>query len=254
MNRNRAILSAALGAAALLALPHGLRSDDRDFLRRGTEAPLVFILLDTSSSMALTTKCTAQQLAAGDCRQLCTAQNGNCFAPRNGDDPASKLYQAKEVISRVLQRVTDMNIGFASFNQDNIRVVRKHWLYRVSGGQTVALTGGETFPALGALEVFGESWQCVTGTGDAAVACNAANPAEANNAWEMTRFHRVPKPGATGQNAVDVFVQSGNGANAKVYKVTYTHLAGEILGAATFRTQAEVRECVSGNCNGGPLI
>ena len=100
------------------------RADDRDILRDSSTKPYVFILLDTSGSMNWSPKCTAAQVTAGTCTFLCPT--GDCKVPRDGDDPASKFRQAKEAIYDVLQDVTDLNIGFATYNSDDLAVGNKH--------------------------------------------------------------------------------------------------------------------------------
>ncbi|MCC6175682.1 MAG: hypothetical protein IT305_10295, partial [Chloroflexi bacterium] len=101
------ILPAA--AAAFLALSAfasaPLAADDRDILRDSSTKPYVFILLDTSGSMNWSPKCTATQVANGDCTFLCPT--GDCKVPRDGDDPNSKFRQAKEGLYEVLQEVTE---------------------------------------------------------------------------------------------------------------------------------------------------
>lgn len=101
----------ALAALTVLFLP-GVRtasSNDVDLLRFNTAKPYVFIILDTSASMTLS--------PAGQ------------WVHANGDDPRSKLYQAKKVVYEVFQQVDDVHFGFAQFNQDKSAVVAKHWLY-----------------------------------------------------------------------------------------------------------------------------
>ncbi|MDX1450252.1 MAG: hypothetical protein R3246_14460, partial [Acidimicrobiia bacterium] len=99
----RTTVTTLAACLATLLLVSTTRADDRDFVRTTAEDPYVFILFDVSGSMNWTTRCTAEQLANGDCRQLCT--DGDCFAALNADDPASKFYQAKEALHEVLQRV-----------------------------------------------------------------------------------------------------------------------------------------------------
>jgi PilC-like protein with beta-propeller domain len=100
----------------LLLLAAGGRpalSDDTDLLRFNSGKPYVFFLLDTSASMTLT--------ADGK------------WVHANGDDPRSKLYQAKQILYQVFQEVDDIHFGFASMNQDNAAAAAKHWLYYFTG-------------------------------------------------------------------------------------------------------------------------
>ena len=49
-----------------------------------------------------------------------------------------------------------VELGFATYNQDQLAVAQKHWLYQAAGNG-VLLTGGTYFPAAGAQEVFGNA-------------------------------------------------------------------------------------------------
>jgi len=238
----------SLCAAALLA---GVATaDDRDFVRKSSEDPYIFILLDVSGSMNWTTRCSAADLAAGKCRQLCTDKD--CVAPLNADDPASKFYQAKEALYEVLQDVDDMNFGFATYNQDDLTVRAKHWLYRVASGG-VSLDG-TTFPAVGAQEVFGFLFNCddnganSNNANDNEIACygNNTDAASLNDAWEMTRLHRVAKLGENGdQSTVNVYAQSGTHR----FRITYKQVAGQTYGTATFKAKIDVKRCTDTSSN-----
>lgn len=63
-------------------------------------------------------------LPGGLRRRLCPT--GDCYAPLNGDDPGSKLYQAKAALHEVIQSVSGVNFGFVTYNQDRLRVRAKH--------------------------------------------------------------------------------------------------------------------------------
>ena len=105
----RELLPGLLALGLTLFLVSGAAADDTDLLRFNTGQPYVFVLLDTSTSMNL-------------------APN-NAWVAGNGDDPRSKLFQARWALFQVFEDVTDVNLGFASFNQDRLRVRSKHWLY-----------------------------------------------------------------------------------------------------------------------------
>ncbi|MGD2115805.1 MAG: hypothetical protein PVG07_12170, partial [Acidobacteriota bacterium] len=173
---------AAVLLASLAAPSPEARADDRDLLRRGVGRPYVFILFDTSGSMHWSPKCTQEQLDRGECDVLCPT--GDCFVPRNGDDRSSKLYQAKEALYEVIQAVDSVDFGFATYNQDELRVDAKHWLYRPQGGG-VDLGTGDAFPVPGAMEVFGDQWPCDTGRGDDNIGCYPAAPADLDDPWEL---------------------------------------------------------------------
>ena len=121
--------------------------------------------------------------------------DGDCYTPLNGDDQASKLYQSKEALYQVLKGVKDVDFGFATFNQDNLYMRAKHWLYAAAeGGPTIS--GFGPYPPVGAQEVFGLQWSCVSNNGsntDRQIGCNSSNPADLGNAWELARVQRLPK-------------------------------------------------------------
>ena len=109
-------------------------TDDVDLLRFSTAKPYLFIEFDTSGSMSL----------APDGRWL----------PAGGDDPDSKIYQAKQVLYEVFSEVDDMHLGFASYDQDELGVVAKHWLYRARPGSGFSIG----YPAPGEPWTFGRHY------------------------------------------------------------------------------------------------
>lgn len=111
-NRHKAAFAASVLLVAILLAPASV-GDDRELLRDNGADPYLFILLDTSMSMAL--------------------QLDGTWAEANENDPRSRIYLAKEVLYEILSRPDFDNIrfGFASFGQDQVRVGSKHWLYYV---------------------------------------------------------------------------------------------------------------------------
>lgn len=97
--------------ALLVAVGPTAWPDDTDLLRFDTAQPYVFVLLDSSASMGLS--------MAGD----------DVWTPGGADSPDSRLYQAKQALFNTFRNVSDVNFGFATFNQDHVRVVTKHWIY-----------------------------------------------------------------------------------------------------------------------------
>src|SRR5437764_7566343 len=59
-------------------------------------APYGFLLFDTSGSMNVAPPCSQAQFDAGACSPLCPT--GDCYLAAHGDDPGSKLYQAKAAL------------------------------------------------------------------------------------------------------------------------------------------------------------
>lgn len=251
-SRNSIRLLLAFGVCALWSLPAS--ADDRDVLRDSATRPYLFIVLDTSGSMNWAPRCTAEQVAAGICSYRC--DTGDCATPRNGDDPASKFRQSKEALYEVLRSVDDVDFGFATFNQDNLGVLNKHWLYRVRAGQPqVALAGGFRWPQHGSEEVFGATFACDQGNGDAEIACyaNGNDAADTGDLWEVTRARRFSKLNTNGSTAGSVYVRDGG----RVYYITYDDPgAAQTLGNAAITVRIRVDRCTgtpadnpSNNCD-----
>lgn len=224
--------------AAVVAGSGPAAADDRDLLRPSGAEPYVFVLFDVSGSMHWTPQCTAAQVADGTCAFRC--DTGDCFAPRNGDDPASKLYQAKEALFEVLQGVSGVHLGFATYNQDAMRVRNKHWLYRATGSGH--LLGAEVFPRAGDEEVFGQQWAC---NGGSDVGCSANNPADLDTAWERERMLRLPKLGDGNDETRTIFLRTGGTR----YRLTYAAVGGATLGAATFAADVTAERCNNASCS-----
>jgi hypothetical protein len=241
----RLLVVGSLAAVSLATVaPSPVRGDDRQLLRSGSGDPYVMILFDTSGSMNWSPRCTAQQVADGICSYLCP--DGDCPTPRNGDDPASKFRQAKEAMYEVLRSVENIHFGFATYNQDDLRVAFKEWLYRVAAVQPdgfFTLAGGTTFPAAGTDEVFGAGFACDQGNGDAEIGCNAAgdDAADTNDLWEMTRVRRFPKLGDDLNSPIAYYIRSGG----QVYWVRTTDppTVTQALGDAVMRLRTELFRC-----------
>ena len=137
----------ALGllAVLLLAAAASLYADDRDLVREAGREPYLYVIFDVSGSMNWTPPIEDLSLAR------------DSFAPAYGDDPTSKFYQAKSALYRVL---TDpelegaVNWGFGTYNQDRVRVYRKHWLYTA---MEMPPWGADLpYPAPGQAKLFGD--------------------------------------------------------------------------------------------------
>ncbi|HEY2294700.1 MAG TPA: hypothetical protein VGM86_28700, partial [Thermoanaerobaculia bacterium] len=232
----RTPIARAACALALLALlgSAAARGDDRSLLRTSSADPYLFILLDTSGSMNWAPK------TAGTC------DSGDCFVPLNADDPASKLYQAKQALYQVLSDpgLGKVNFGFGTYNQDALAVGEKHWLYQASGNG-VNLSGTTFFPANGAQEVFGNLWSCGSGTGDSGVGCSSTNPADLNDSWEVAKVQRLPKGGLSfsSTNPVTFYIRN----SGTTYKVTYTPSSGSYGGSV--RMSVAVLKCTNSSCS-----
>ncbi len=238
--RATALLLAVAGL--LLAAARPAAADDRDLLRKGSAKPYVFILLDTSGSMHWSPKCSAEDAAAGDCDFICPT--GDCFTPLNSDDPASKFYQAKDALYTVIESADNVDFGFATYNQDNLLVGHKHWLYRAAGAG-VGLGGGVSLPVPGSPEVFGDEWACDAGFGgDYRVGCYSNSPADLSDTWELDRVRRLPKGGDGLDQDRTFYVRTGG----STYEVLYHPVSGN-LGDATISVQVTAHRCAGNNCN-----
>ncbi|MDX1502014.1 MAG: PilC/PilY family type IV pilus protein, partial [Thermoanaerobaculia bacterium] len=216
------VRAAVWGAALTALLLAGVEAtaDDRDLLRFDSGKPYVFILLDTSGSMTL-------------------APDGS-WLPGSGDDPGSRIFQAKKALYEVFRSVGDVNIGFATFNQDRLRVRAKHWLYEVeppSTGGRLSLAGGE-YPSTGELMTLGAHFAI----GTPGVAGNCANPLPF--ATQRDRINRFAKLGVDGLRQTTIWLSDAG----KTYRLTVGPDAGEALGSSTLSalfTLDAVPDCAS---------
>ena len=102
LRARRAFPGLAALVAVLLAVagaPAPTAADDRDLFRSEGAAPYIFVLFDTTGSMA-------------------DNLQGNDTAWED-DDPTSKLFLAKQALDQVLQGVDGVNFGFATFPNQN---------------------------------------------------------------------------------------------------------------------------------------
>ncbi len=127
------LLAACVAAGMLIAGPALEAADDIDLLREPGAFPYVMILLDTSGSMALSPPTSTKKDDFGD------------WTGAGADDPGSKLFQVKKALYEVISGVENVNFGFATYNQDELQVSGKHWLYRPTTSASF-LTGLFTYP------------------------------------------------------------------------------------------------------------
>lgn len=209
--------------------------------------PYVFILFDTSGSMNYSPPCTQTQIDAGQCSFLCPT--GDCYVPLQGDDPAARFVQMKEALYTALEDEFNLQLGFASYNQDFLHVASKHWLYQAqNGGPTIS--GWGTYPAVGAQEVFGALWGCDTGSGDHEIGCYAATPGDLPDAWELGRVRRLSKGGASFNQPRVFFLRRGS----TVYKTTYTPASFSALGDPTLSVNVRIDRCTNSACTAVSFI
>jgi Tfp pilus tip-associated adhesin PilY1 len=219
------VVLALLGSAAA-------RGDDRDLLRASVADPYLFILLDTSGSMNWSPKDAA------------SCPTGDCFVPLQADDPNSKFYQAKQALYEVLtdNSLDRLNLGFATYNQDQLSFSAKHWMYEAQGNG-VLLTGTTYYPAAGAREVFGNLWGCDTGNSDNEIGCYPASPADLDDTWELTRVRRLPKGGIAYASTQTFYIRTAG----TVYRVTYQPNGGSYGGTLTIKVT--IVKCNNSPCS-----
>lgn len=203
-------------------------------------APYVFILFDTSGSMNWGPPCSQAELDAGFCAARCDSYD--CWVPLQGDDPGSKLYQAKQALYEVLSNTTGVQLGFGTFNQDALFARGKHWTYQ-AGGPGITIPGWGPFPSAGSRDVFGTLWNCDNGNGDYDIGCYSASPADLIDGWELARMQQLPKLGKSFTEAVTFYVrQSGI-----VYRVRYAPASFVAPGSAVTVNES-VWRCLNSGC------
>jgi Tfp pilus tip-associated adhesin PilY1 len=223
-----------------------LAADDRGLLRFDSAKPYLFLLLDTSGSMA--------------------SAPGDVMAPANGDDPASKLFSARKVSYDVFSSVTDVQFGLATFNQDSLRVRGKHWLYTAAAGTsaTVKASLPVSWPADGEQWVFGTFFpagtQDVTGNLTVPAAGTLGSPAAGVSLTTyqsaLDRFPKLQDNDDNGNRLVDQSDSSQSTvlyvvASGKTYQYTLSRVTGSNnLGDPTITVQVTVRLCSGGSCAG----
>ena len=246
-----------LAALALVSVAPSAWTDDRDLVKQGQKDPYVFVLLDVSGSMNQSIACSQAQFDAGECGIVCP--NGECLPRMVGDDPSSKLVVAKKAIYEIVKETDGLNFGFATFDQKERKIYRKHWWYAlkaVQPGGFITLQSGRNFPDVGQEEVFGDAtWTC---NAVDLIGCDAANPADLNDVWEVGKVQRWPKLGVDNSGIAfpadytrQIFIREG----LAVYRVIWTPLnlpnaATNRLGNADVRATVTVERCTNASCSG----
>ncbi len=251
----RALQRLGLPLCLGVLVAHAVLADDRDFVQKAVENPYVYILFDTTGSMAWTPSCTQADFNAGNCPQVCETGNGDCHTPLQADGAASKLYQAKQALYEVISATDNIHFGIFSLNQDTLGVRYKHWLYQVTG--SFNWTGLGTYPAVGAQDVFGFTWDCVSNgngqppstPGSSSIGCFGNTPARLSNAWETKRVRYYPKLGDLNNQSTQFYVRSGT----TTYRVTYNP-SGQALGSATLTIPVGVRRCNNSDCSSSTVL
>ncbi len=239
LNTNRWL---ALGLLAILsfAATASLDADDRDLVREAGREPYLHIIFDVSGSMNWTPPIEDLGLAR------------DSFAPAYGDDPTSKFYQAKSALFRVL---TDpelegaVNWGFGTYNQDRVRVYRKHWLYQAT--EMPPWSGTIPYPVPTQAKLFGD--HCMDDRdGDTTCDLDAAHgeisgdrlgscgtPQRLNTNIEDTgELLSFPVLGDTGVTITDEWVSFGG----RRFRIRWQTVATGNLGDPTIEVTVKMRE------------
>lgn len=239
LNTNRWL---ALGLLAILsfAATASLDADDRDLVREAGREPYLHIIFDVSGSMNWTPPIEDLGLAR------------DSFAPAYGDDPTSKFYQAKSALFRVL---TDpelegaVNWGFGTYNQDRVRVYRKHWLYQAT--EMPPWSGTIPYPVPTQAKLFGD--HCMDDRdGDTTCDLDAAHgeisgdrlgscgtPQRLNTNIEDTgELLSFPVLGDTGVTRTDEWVSFGG----RRFRIRWQTVATGNLGDPTIKVTVQMRE------------
>jgi|CXWL01.1.fsa_nt_gi hypothetical protein len=207
--------------------------------------PYFFVLLDSSGSMNRSPVCSSADFSAGACSPLCPT--GDCWLPKDGDDPSSKVFLAKKALFDALENTAGGRFGFATYNGDQLNVRAKHWRYRVDGNGPVVTAWGP-FPAIGDREMFGTPWACGSGAGDSGVGCTASNPADLSDAWERERMLQWPK--GVGLSSSVFFIRHAS----RTYQVTYLPVAGATPPSAGVAMTVRLERCLNATCTSRTLI
>ena len=245
---SRRILGALLCAALALVLTPQSQGDDIDLLRFDSAKPYLFIVLDTSTSMNL--------------------DIDNEWVHANGDDPRSKIYQAKEVLYDVLNEISGVQLGFVSYNQDQLQVTGKHFLYYVANTEAnvtalgslpidypeiepddvETLSGGDVIIDIdGDMLTFGPMFE--DDFGDPVEAGSCDNPLDLDR--DREKINRFAKLGVDSTTATEIWVQGGSGN--KTYRLTWENpAAADKLGRDSFTARLTVEQLNSGrnSCDG----
>jgi hypothetical protein len=218
--RNLAFAAALFAAVTglLLTTSRPAWTDDVDLLRFDTGNPYLFIILDTSGSMNL------------------PLAKGVESVPGDGDAPGSRIYEAKKALYNVFKDVDDVHFGLATYNQDVVRVVSKHWLYAPS---VIGSTAGwplNGYPATTDILTFGPHLEA-DGT-----AGSCASPLPLNS--RRDDINRFSKLGKDLSSSTKIWIESGN-----PFEVTFTKVSGGGPGSNNITVRLTAQEYKKSDCS-----
>ncbi len=243
----RHILPALFVALALVG-PVAVEGDDRELVKGGTRDPYLHVIFDVSGSM------NWQPPPPGD-----------SWAPGYGDDPNSKMYQAKSALYTVVSDPTLRTVlwGFSTYNQDYLQVHRKHWIYTPQTNPPWVTDGRMPYPQAGQPKHFGDmcmddedgnttcDLDAMHGEITGARLGSCSNPQDfdldATIDEDEGEVFSFPVLGDLGTTQTDEWVRF----NGRTFRLRWVPISGG-FGAETISVQVEIRER-SGSCWGlGP--
>lgn len=219
--RNLAFAAAlfAVVAGLLLATSQPAWTDDVDLLRFDTGNPYLFIILDTSGSMNL------------------PLAKGAAPIPGDGDGPGSRIYEAKKALYNVFKDVDDVHFGLATYNQDQVRVVSKHWLYVPSVNPSASGWPLAGWPVTTDAMTFGRHMGTAT-----AGSCAAPLKLSTQRA-DINRFSKLDNDLNT---ATKIWIEGGSPAG--IYEVTFTKISGGGPGSTNITVRLSAQEYKKAGC------
>ena len=247
-------LPALLLALALTAAP-AVEADDRELVKGGTRDPYLHVIFDVSGSM---------NWQPPDDNAV-PAVPGDAWAPGYGDDPNSKMYQAKSALYTVISDPTLRGVlwGFSTYNQDYLRVHRKHYIYTPRTDPPWVTDGRVPYPAHGQPKHFGD--MCMDDE-DGNITCDLDDGQD-----EVSGQLDYPRLGSCGEPQdfdTDATIDEDEGETfsfpvlgdlgtietvewvrfaGRRFQLHWSEIAGG-FGAETIDVQVSIREC--GTCSG----
>jgi hypothetical protein len=208
MTRTHSPLKGLLTAATIIGVAMALLvlsskpgyTDDTDLVRKNTAKPYIMLILDTSSSMNL---------------ELASPR----WLPLNGDDPRSRIYTAKRALYEVFQTQSRVNYGFMTFNQDNLRIQAKHWLYVPTEAPAFAWpVDFPRVPSQGGLDPEEDAFTLGKHLGSNTLG-SCASPLDLSDSAQRAMANRFSKLDENGENVTFLWVTEGGGNAPPVYLI-----------------------------------
>ncbi len=229
----------AVGCVALLlsSVPPA-RTDDTDLLRKNTATPYVMLILDTSTSMNLTI-------------------GTNEWHPMNGDYERSKIYAAKKALYDIFKAEDGINFGFMTFNQDELHVQSKHFLYSRTQPQSFfdTLLLYPLIDSNGQVDAFDDVLtvgRLIPGEGGTlGVANTCATAFDLTNPEERAKASRFPKLGADGTSKTTMWVEFNGVHRRIIFSAPGVQAGSQSLGDPVLTIRMDVIN--TGDCNQGVI-